>query len=234
METRDTEMKDKGILFTPDMAKAADEGRKTQTRRIIKNPGRLNGLMLEGEESEWCPYKVGQKLYLKETHYRYGQWVKNGLTKTGKQAWRFKGLDIITKPLFFEDTLPDRIRYAVHSDTCHIPAWYKRTPLFMPKKFARKWFVVTAVECERVQDISVDAIAEGARYHVYSEAEVIHSQQPRGYWYFEARQKKGLGFGSPMAAFADLWTSIHGIGTPKSWEANPWVWKVTFKKLDKD
>ena len=183
-------MKDKGILLKPDMAKAADEGRKTQTRRIKK--------------SDKCPYAVGQRLYLKETHYRHGYWVRNGKTKTGKRAWCFVGS---TKPEEWLFEPPDFAR--VEQDSYHTIGWYKRSKLFMPKRFARRWFVVTAVRAERLQDISdADAIAEGLPT-------------------IECDATAGYVNGKPVKMFACLWESIHG---PGSWEMNPWNWVVTFEK----
>ena len=31
-----------------------------------------------------------------------------------------------------------------------------------------------------------------------------------------------------VAAFRDLWNSIHG---PGAWKKNPWVWVVSFKRI---
>jgi hypothetical protein len=48
--------------------------------------------------------------------------------------------------------------------------------------------------------------------------------------------KKQTGFGSmpwpdwryPVTSFSSLWQSIHG---KDSWDANPWVWVISFKVL---
>lgn len=65
---------------------------------------------------------------------------------------------------------------------------------------------VTGVRVERLQDISdADVLAEG----VYPTA-------------------TGLYPGSPKAAYRRLWGQINGDG---SWDANPWVWVIEFKRL---
>ena len=224
-------MKDKGTLFKPDMAKAADEGRKTQTRRIMKvqPPGdgyqlitcisttsdkryegkshwaKVDGLNIIDDHGQYFtpPYAIGQRLYLKETHYRHGYWVRNGKTKTGKRAWCFVGS---TKPEEWLFEPPDFAR--VEQDSYHTIGWYRRSPLFMPKRFARRWFRVTAVRVERLQDITPqDAAKEG----------VIHNETTICL--------------ATVNMFEMLWESIHG---PGSWGRNPYVWCICFQKSKKE
>jgi hypothetical protein len=65
---------------------------------------------------------------------------------------------------------------------------------------------VTAVRVERLQDISnQDSLAEG----IYPTS-------------------TGLYPGSPRAAYQKLWEQING---PGSWDANPWVWVIEFKRV---
>jgi hypothetical protein len=79
--------------------------------------------------------------------------------------------------------------------------------IFMPRWASRILLEVTAVRVERLQDISeADAIAEGAPWAACG-----------------APQE-----GSHKAGFAQLWESING---PNSWDANPWVWVIEFKRV---
>lgn len=73
-----------------------------------------------------------------------------------------------------------------------------------------------------------DAIAEGARH--FPDLPSIHpyGQDPR--WSCGAPTSTDQCLGSARFAFGNLWESINGAG---SWDANPWVWCVTFKKLEK-
>ncbi len=220
---------DKGIMFSRNMIQAIDENRKTQMRRLVNNPGRLNGLMLEGEAPEWCPYAVGQKLYLKEAHYRYGKWVKNGGTNlarrqagTQKQAWRF----VARKSGVLSDVFFDAGDvFTVRSNSYRKNGWYKRPPLFMPKKFARKWFVTTAVGCERVQDISeADAVAQG----INADGCCRCPDDVAGGVRFCVHCN--LALHDIVDEFRILWNSIHG---PGAWERNEYCWCISFKRIDK-
>lgn len=75
----------------------------------------------------------------------------------------------------------------------------------MPRWASRILLEVTAVRVERLQDISRgDAMAEGCPF-----PNMAKGDDPRK-WY------------------ADLWDQINGAG---SWEANPWVWVVEFKRV---
>lgn len=79
--------------------------------------------------------------------------------------------------------------------------WYPS--IHMPRWASRITLEVESVRVERLQDISdEDAIAEG----------IVLAENYRG----------------PVAHYAALWESINGLG---SWNTNPWVWVVTFKRI---
>lgn len=76
----------------------------------------------------------------------------------------------------------------------------------MPRKFSRITLEVASVRVERLQDISEgEAQAEGF--------EPRGDQQCRQY----------------TQGFIDFWQSING---PGSWDENPWVWVVEFRRLE--
>ena len=219
-------MKEYPILFNGQMIQATLDDRKTQTRR-------LNRLKHVNEHADdyygrdymgkgiWrlyghtyvsnikCPYRRGDRLYVKESHYRWGTWIKNGLTKkTQKQKWRFAPLAPNLNDVFFNDNLPDYIRNVLRPNTYRKEGWYKRSPLFLPKKFARIWLEVVSVRFERVQDISLEDI-----------------------------RKEGLSFPAEMdgsimrTEFKQLWDSINGKRPGCSWVNNLWVWVVEFRRI---
>ena len=85
--------------------------------------------------------------------------------------------------------------------------WTKPKPgMHLPRWASRILLEITEVRVERLQDISeADATAEGSPHSLHL---------PGGRF---AREN-----------FEHLWWTINGDG---SWEANPWVWAVSFRKL---
>jgi len=95
-------VKERPIPFTTEMVKAILDGRKTMTRRVVERFADINGLIFSdkgggtwevGEYDGYgdiasiarikCPYgQVGDKLWVRETHFRFGHWIKNGFTKS--------------------------------------------------------------------------------------------------------------------------------------------------------
>ena len=82
-----------------------------------------------------------------------------------------------------------------------------RSSIHMPRWASRITLEITSVRVERLRACNeVDAIAEGAPWAACG-----------------APQE-----GSHKAGFAQLWEQINGHG---SWEANPWVWVIEFRRL---
>ena len=96
-------------------------------------------------------------------------------------------------------------------DTLH---W--KPSIHMPRWASRITLEVTGVRVERLQDISeADAIAEG-----------VTGVSSGGVTLFTTT---GVNcFQAAKDAYAALWELING---PGSWDANPWVWVVEFKRI---
>ena len=148
-----------------------------------------------------CPYgQPGDTLWVKTPHYLFGQWAKDGTTKTGRTKWQFSYVP--GEGVMFPDDPPEII--------CTSKAdvgWFLRSPLFMPRWAAWLILDVTGVRVARVQDIDNNsALAEGTPD--------IRTMENN----FEMRD-----------CFRVLWDSINakrGFG----WDVNPWVWVVSFKR----
>lgn len=85
---------------------------------------------------------------------------------------------------------------------------------FMPRWASRIELEVTRVRVERLQAINhMDALAEGVGLN--ASAADVPMTVPAG---------ESL----PRAMFRALWEQINGAGT---WEANPWVWAVEFRRI---
>ncbi len=149
----------KPALFNSGMVKAILNGTKTQTRRPMKPQPRDGHQVVEkfGKEqlAAWirhhAPYAVGDVIYVRETFWRYGSYVKTTETcnKLDRPKERFKPQQYIdiTRNIIFEPPSSKPI------DRYHL-GYHKRPSLFMLKWAARIFLEVTAVRCERVQDIS--------------------------------------------------------------------------------
>ena len=205
-------MKERPILFSAPMVRALLAGTKTQTRRIFKPErmtwdanGRYTTHAMRGGELSITgsgPFKPSSWL-----HYcPYGQ--------PGDRLWvreTFARIDGQTRPWIETDyqatyTHGDRL-----GDTLGIKKRW--TPsIHMPRHASRITLEVTGVRVERLQDIDLaDALAEGISD---TGALILDSA--------------GNEQGGPIAEYAVLWEQING---PGSWDANPWVWVISFKKV---
>lgn len=209
-------MNERPILFSAEMVRAILDGRKTQTRRVIK-PQPASGMRwgFNGWEDGHgrgmrCPYgAAGDRLWVRESHYRYGHWepVPGVKTKTGRMKWRFVG---DSDEVRYADNPPAEFRRGMHHRDPATPAWHRRPSQFMFRKHARILLEVIGVRVERVQDITPeDCMAEGIG------GGQLDSVLPATAW---------------REAFHDLWDRINaarGYG----WNMNPWVWVVEFRKV---
>lgn len=242
--------KERSILMSTLMVLALQKDSKSQTRRGIEGipttavfqslPNEKYGTfnwLPEGKHAEedvlWvlCPYgQRGDVLWVKETFYAYGQWLKNGVTTAGKQQWKFNDLTGTDFQYHYADNPPERVKQGRSEDI----GWYKRNSLFCPKKAARYWLEITDVRVERLLEINeADAIAEGVastlvttggsnpkdsyRYQNYLNRHDI--EHPMHKWCYSAKY-----------SYETLWKKINGRG---SWAVNPWVWVIEFKQTEK-
>jgi len=107
--------------------------------------------------------------------------------------------------------LGDHIYYRADGDGVDLQDGFWTPSIHMPRWASRITLEVTGVRVERLQDISEeDAQAEGAEPKLCT-----------GYPYHNPPSTHTNGF-------CQLWESING---PGSWDANPWVWVVEFRRL---
>ena len=198
-------MKERPIIFSGPMVRAILEGRKTQTRRVIKpqppEKYELTGIPCAKIGGTWtwdfhdgihfsenwgpefsarCPYgRPGDLLWVRETWSHRASDLRIAY-KAGPYPWDVK------------------------HDLCK---W--RSSIHMPKKYARLWLRITNVRVERVQEITEeDAKLEGI------EAEWRQATHPKKTY------RAGMQF---------IWDSLNAKrGYP--WESNPYVWVVEFEK----
>lgn len=215
----------KPILFSAPMVRAILDGRKTQTRRVIKpqpeptftiKPCHFSPTCWAYAEDEHfhkpdgctckpvkCPYgTAGSRLWVRET------WLELREHHDHFSGSRRKLVTVNGKPKI------NSIEYLADTDgseeteRCRIELGYKWKPsIHMPRWASRITLEITDVRVERLQDISPDdAVSEGI-----------------GEW----AKEHNLSL-YPTTAFLRLWNKINGDG---SWESNPWVWVVKFKRI---
>lgn len=217
-------VKETGILMIEDMVDATFNDLKLMTSRVL-NPQPANdfsepefqpgGTVLfwrvKDDKNDWFeirnPYGLpGDLLYVKETHYRYGKWVQDGFTKQGRRRLIFKARN---NEIRYYDNRPDKLAKVDQV------GWHKRPSIFMPKFAARLWLEIESIQVRRIQDISIDeCICEGINVSAIP----------------------GLGSDrSIIQAMQKLWDSINAIrdGGIYSWDSNPWVFAIKFKRVER-
>jgi len=220
-------MKERPILFSAPMVRAILEDRKTVTRRVVKPQpyianvaddgmrycnvsGAVGGrIRLDPDFLASCPYgQPGDRLWVRET---FAHWPTCDLVRGdwfGITAYR-AGKPVLVPPPGAHvplDQWPREWRDDTKPDSVR---W--RPSIHMPRWASRVTLEVTGVRVERLQAISeVDAIAEG-----------IGQSQRTGGWL-------PGNCAAPEWAFRELWEQINGAG---SWQADPWVWVVEFKRV---
>jgi len=199
--------KEKPINFNGEMVRAILEGRKTQTRRVVKpQPTLFNGRC----GGDWAgkpiddqgkivegPYQIGQRLWVRETYCEYTDdyYIGSGVGWCEKISYKADGEYIKVNSMGVYGTNKYKPEY-----------WTPLTQMIRPD--SRITLKVTNVSLERVQDIcEVDAKKEGVR-------------------------PIDFGYGDCFAmGFHKLWDSIYEkkcFGRDK----NPWVWVIDFKVVE--
>ena len=198
-------MRERPILFGAPMVRAILAGTKTQTRRIMK-PRRDR--------------YVGCELALNELagEVNAGDYT-NAPMAPGDRLWVREAHYIIGeyREVFFRATQDSN-----KSPPLSWPGPW-RPSIHMPRWASRITLEVTGVRCERLRDISeADAQAEGVERTVTGDGWRRYADP--------SREAVGLPpFADARSSFRSLWEHINGTG---SWDANPWIWVVSFRRLD--
>ena len=198
----------KPILFNTEMVRAILDGRKTCTRRIVKDgipddamwgytaftpKGYIScrGVYADGygEGFYKLPYQPGDILYVRET---WSEWTDGYLYKAWNSPFPQAGESPVMK-------------------------WHPS--IHMPKEAARIWLKVTDVRVERLQNITDDgAKAEGANW-----------KNGKNVGWEEKMRRTAI------ERFAKIWDStIKKSDLDRyGWNANPWVWAIEFERCEK-
>ena len=222
-------MKERPIIMSAPMVRAILAGRKSMTRRVVKpqptsddidNVGDCETIidMATGSYIR-CPYgHPGDRLWVRET-WAWLEWCHQG-------SYAFTPPEEPTYPPHYVAADGGR-RAVVHRAGTEKNAWGMkgepkwRSAIHMPRTASRITLEVTDVRVERVQEIGgEDARAEGIRLDRCG-CEICA----------RSSQLCPADASSHVEEFAHLWESIHGAG---SWAADPWVWVLTFRRLEEE
>jgi hypothetical protein len=202
------------ILFSVPMVRAILDGRKTQTRRVVKlQPRSRADIGHHGSGMPFirnpdplranvaCPYgQPGDRLWVRET-WAIRMYSSMPL-QVGGGDWH----------VFYEADGHHELRPEAGAVKIERGALGRLRPsIHMPRWACRLVLEVTEVSVERLQDISWrDCMAEGTAFFTHPAGDDIGA------------------FESWQAAYRALWDAINGAG---AWDANPWVWVVDFKRV---
>ncbi|WP_323093728.1 ASCH domain-containing protein [Klebsiella quasipneumoniae] len=223
-------MKERGMIFNGEMVRALLDGRKTQTRRPVKFPvhdknlgcelagNELAGELSAGDYLNSAFGKPGDRIWVREA-YRFPASLDDvSPTGVGEMAVA-TGYRKPWAPTFYEftGTFSDGWK-GFETPPKVSDAGKLRPSIHMPRWASRILLEITDVRVERLNAISEeDARAEGI-----IDGGCLNCGEP---------EPCGCANPEPDAtdAFAYLWQSIYG---QESWNANPWVWVISFKRVE--
>lgn len=222
-------MKERPIIFSAQMVRALLAGTKTQTRRAMKPQ----------PSDSWSPFSFGEVHKMRDGEFvldrnggpiviGYGPSNEDGdeaypcpYGQPGDQLFVRENYRLCAEA----DGVPARdtneaYRIWYEADAPHQPGFGKLRPsIHMPRWASRINLEITDIRVERLQDISdEDAAAEGCvamegcMWHTFEEADAGIPMHPH----------------TARDAYEALWESINGEG---SWDKNPWVWCITFRRM---
>ena len=196
------------MLFSTKMVQALLDGRKTQTRRVVKDKLLQH---FRDDDSLFStiypaihhPIKMENIIWVRETFYQFASDVFHYKAKNGDEyAWKNHDFGIKYKP-----------------------------SLFMPKSACRIWLKVSNVRVERLHDITEqDAINEGVDSCFEKGTEYYKEGDYKNYtWHGEGGNDSFSGYSNAKNAkesYQSLWYKING---KKTWDENPFVWVYDFE-----
>lgn len=216
------------ILFNTEMVQAILDGRKTQTRRLLKPKYRENEAGFQVITNKHNGQFVRVEYYDEyEETTRYMKppcdpddilWVREtwckGRVEYGEEP-DGRSVPYIEQCTGDDSFIPKEWAFR-HDVGTEDVVW--RPSIHMPRKAARIFLRVTDVRVEHLCDMRLnDCLNEGVRLTSAEENDLVLGP-------IRARER-----------FSQVWNStIKPVEIDRfGWEANPWVWVITFERCDK-
>ncbi|WP_346396806.1 hypothetical protein [Pseudomonas syringae] len=229
-----SKVKERPILFSAPMVRAILSGQKTVTRRALKVQPHIDvsgnfcvgganyGQDIYGKPvtkhfvSSHCPYgQPGDRLWLRET------WYCDHLQVLSGPYLKPEDLDVVEAR---EDGTLVYAADGLAPYEAEQPAW--KPSIHMPRWASRILLEITDVRVERLQEGDGETAFE-SRYVAEGIHRIHHGDGD--YYFHPFKDEPGPGnWSDPFDAWRELWVSINGA---ESWNANPWVWVVEFKRV---
>lgn len=198
----------KPILFNTEMVRAILDGRKTCTRRLVKpQPDEKHtyplGFVTDSTEKK----KVGR--------FGFGIDEYGGSIQYEKPPYQPGDILYVRETWCKGYLMNAKERYYYKADdNDFLCTWHPSTN--MPKQAARIWLRVMDVRVERLQEITAEsALTEGADKYIHANGTLNEDQT--------------------ITSFIGIWNStikksdIDRYG----WDANPYVWVISFERCEK-
>ncbi|WP_308920532.1 hypothetical protein [Janthinobacterium sp. J1-1] len=229
-------MKEHPILMNGAMVRATLAGTKTQTRRVIKLPPAPAAL------GEWLASTIGGEnggrtaagnevpLQVVIWHTRTGETIGCPHGQPGDRLW--------VREAFAKTTVCQALgqEWTVYREcdnrTDYGGPW--KPSIHMPRAASRILLQIVSVRVERLNDCSeADALAEGVAPNWIGPLDKGPNGRggegwPGDDYLHYTNGADGDPAYSARESFESLWESINGAG---SWDANPWVWVIEFKRV---
>lgn len=212
-------MKSTPIIFSTEMVRAILAGRKTQTRRIVdfKKIAKLTGCRrgnvgYSDTFDSWAVFGGDGGADLCLFDHPFG---KVGDRLWVRETWLKLDRDHVIDGQYVYKADSDPDTEEIRKEYIRLGRPYQWKPsIHMPREACRLFLEITGIRIERLQEISEeDARIEG----------VLPVKSPDGYY---NNYLKGEPLSDGRNSFISLWESIYG---PGSWDANPFVWVISFK-----
>ncbi len=238
-------MKETPILFSDAMVRAILEGRKTQTRRIVKpqpipsecplrfpKPGKFyvlpdplptsneRKMVIAYCESPGTTRYMGQREFVADfSKYKVGDrlWVREGVIQIGHERTGRNGQYLWPK-------WDNHEAGKTWLDSC----CHYTTDI----TDQAEWDRITAEPCGRLNKMFMPRWASritleitGVKVERLNAISAADAEAEGVEW---NRSPLRVGHTNPVSAFKSLWESINGKG---SWAANPWVWAISFTRV---
>lgn len=250
-------MKKRPIIFSGEMVQAILDGRKTQTRRVIKpQPELCHGCQTCEFRCDHfiAPlkqiYEPGMRLWVKET-WRLADRLVDGYERDCPYYIQYKADSLVYDLEGVEPECKPNLVFEHQNFSADKKFGKWKSARFMFKKYARIWLEIKDVRVERVQDISTDdIIREGIP--LWEDApdkkigNILKSRRDEIISAEDAGEKvtsaQIIDYGLPSVGelivmkghkekFVKLWNSINEK-REFGWNSNPWIWVIEFERIN--